>query len=120
VVTNWSLLHSLMPRHHSEYSSSEFSSIKNLVGEALPALVGTLLTTTGSCTAGFGLMFVTVLISLGCCLVLHPQAYRPPSQSPSSTGGRRPISHDSEVTECTTCPCRGYRTFPPASRRRFS
>jgi hypothetical protein len=75
VVTNWSLLHSLMPTHQSEYSSSVFSSITNLVGAALPALVGILLTATGSYTAGFGLMFVTVLISLGCCLVLRPQGY---------------------------------------------
>ncbi|GAA3097417.1 MFS transporter [Pseudonocardia yunnanensis] len=75
VVTNWSLLHSLMPTHQSEYSSSVFASITNLVGAALPALVGILLAATGSYTAGFGLMFVTVLISLGCCLVLRPQGY---------------------------------------------
>lgn len=75
VVTNWSLLHSLMPTRSSEYSSSVFSSITNLAGAALPALMGTLLTATGSYTAGFGLLFVTVMISLGCCLVLRPQGY---------------------------------------------
>jgi MFS family permease len=75
VVTNWSLLHSLMPTHRSEYSSSVFSSITNLVGAALPALMGTLLTATGSYTAGFGLLFVSVVVSLVCCLVLLPQGY---------------------------------------------
>jgi MFS family permease len=75
VVTNWSLLHSLMPTDQTEYSSSIFSSLTNLVGAVLPALMGTLLTATGSYTAGFGVLFVSVLISLGCCLVLRPQGY---------------------------------------------
>jgi MFS family permease len=75
VVTNWSLLHSLMPTSQSEYSSSVFASLTNLVGAALPALMGTLLTATGSYTAGFGVLFVAVVISLGCCLVLRPQGY---------------------------------------------
>jgi MFS family permease len=75
VVTNWSLLHSLMPTRQVESSSSLFSSLTNLVGAVLPALMGTLLTATGGYTAGFALMFVFVLISLGCCLVLRPQGY---------------------------------------------
>ncbi|WP_037577980.1 MFS transporter [Phaeacidiphilus oryzae] len=75
VVTNWSLLHSLMPTRQAESSSSLFSSLTNLVGAVLPALMGTLLTATGGYTAGFVLMFVFVLISLGCCLVLRPQGY---------------------------------------------
>ncbi|WP_127355009.1 MFS transporter [Actinacidiphila soli] len=75
VVTNWSLLHSLMPTRQSEYSSSVFSSLTNLVAAALPALMGTLLAATGSYTAGFGVLFVSVVISLGCCLVLLPQGY---------------------------------------------
>ncbi|MBP0457073.1 MFS transporter [Streptomyces montanisoli] len=75
VVTNWTLLHSLMPTHKTEYSSSVFSSLTNLAGAALPALMGTLLTATGSYTAGFGVLFVSVMISLGCCLVLRPQGY---------------------------------------------
>lgn len=75
VVTNWSLLHSLMPTDQSEYSSSVFSSLTNVVGAVLPALMGVLLTATGSFAAGFGLMFLFVLVSLGCCLVLRPQGY---------------------------------------------
>jgi ACS family glucarate transporter-like MFS transporter len=75
VVTNWSLLHSLMPTHQSEHSSSVFASVTNLVGAVLPALMGTLLTATGTYTAGFGVLFVAVMISFGCCLVLRPQGY---------------------------------------------
>jgi MFS family permease len=75
VVTNWSLLHSLMPTRLSEYSSSVFASLTNLVGATLPALMGTLLTATGTYTAGFGLLFVSVMVSLGCCLVLRRQGY---------------------------------------------
>jgi hypothetical protein len=37
--------------------------------------MGTLLVATGSYTAGFGVLFVSVVISLGCCLVLLPQGY---------------------------------------------
>ncbi|GHH83785.1 MFS transporter [Streptomyces sulfonofaciens] len=75
VVTNWSLLHSLMPTRQSEYSSSVFASLTNLVGAALPGLMGTLLTATGSYTAGFGVLFLSVVVSLCCCLVLRPQGY---------------------------------------------
>ncbi len=75
VVTNWSLLHSLMPTGRTEYSSSVFASLTNLAGAALPALMGTLLTATGSFTAGFGLLLCSVVVSLCCCLVLRPQGY---------------------------------------------
>ena len=75
IVTNWGLLHSLMPTDQVEHSSGVFSSLTNLVGAGAPALMGWMLTTTGSYTSGFLLLVGTIVVSLACCVVLIPQRY---------------------------------------------
>ncbi|HEX5120094.1 MAG TPA: MFS transporter [Pseudonocardiaceae bacterium] len=75
IVTNWGLLHSLMPTRQVETSSGVFSSITNIVGAGFPALMGALLAATGSYTPGFLLLVGTVIISIVCCAVLIPQRY---------------------------------------------
>ncbi len=75
IVTNWGLLHSFMPTHEVERSSGVFSSLTNLAGAGAPALLGWMLTTTGSYTPGFLLLVATIVVSIVCCLVLMPQRY---------------------------------------------
>lgn len=75
VVTNWGLLHSLMPTDQVEMSSGVFSSITNLIGAGFPALMGWMLSTTGSYTPGFLMLDGTALISMVCCGVLARQKY---------------------------------------------
>jgi MFS family permease len=75
IVTNWGLLHSLMPTDQVEHSSGVFSSLTNLVGAGAPALMGWMLATTGSYTSGFLLLVGTVVVSLACCVILIPQRY---------------------------------------------
>jgi nitrate/nitrite transporter NarK len=75
IVTNWGLLHSLMPTRQVEMSSGVFSSITNIVGAGFPALMGVLLASTGSYTPGFLLLVGTVIISIVCCVILIPQRY---------------------------------------------
>jgi sugar phosphate permease len=75
IVTNWGLLHSLMPTRQVEKSSGLFSSLTNIVGAGAPALMGALLTATGSYTPGFLVLVGTVVVSIVCCLVLVPQGY---------------------------------------------
>jgi MFS family permease len=75
IVTNWGLLHSLMPTRQVETSSGVFSSITNIVGAGFPALMGVLLASTGSYTPGFLLLVGTIVISIVCCAILIPQRY---------------------------------------------
>jgi MFS family permease len=75
IVTNWGLLHSFMPTNRVENSSGIFSSLTNLVGAGAPALLGWMLSTTGSYTPGFLLLVATVVVSIACCGVLIPQRY---------------------------------------------
>lgn len=75
IVTNWGLLHSLMPTGQVETSSGVFSAITNIVGAGFPALMGILLTAAGSYTPGFLLLVGTVVISIVCCAILIPQRY---------------------------------------------
>jgi MFS family permease len=75
IVTNWGLLHSLMPTAEVERSSGVFSSLTNLAGAGAPALLGWMLSTTGSYTPGFLLLVVTIVVSIACCLILMPQRY---------------------------------------------
>ena len=75
IVTNWGLLHSLMPTRETERSSGVFASLTNLVGAGVPALLGWMLATTGSYTPGFLLLVATVVISIACCGILIPQRY---------------------------------------------
>jgi MFS family permease len=75
IVTNWGLLHSLMPTRQVETSSGVFSSITNIVGAGFPALMGVILASTGSYTGGFLLLVGTVIISIVCCAILIPQRY---------------------------------------------
>jgi nitrate/nitrite transporter NarK len=64
-----------MPTGEVERSSGVFSSITNLVGAGFPALMGWMLTQTGSYTPGFLLLVGTIVISIACCAVLIPQRY---------------------------------------------
>jgi MFS family permease len=75
IVTNWGLLHSLMPTRQVETSSGVFSSITNVIGAGFPAFMGMLLAATGSYTPGFLLLVGTVVISIVCCAILIPQRY---------------------------------------------
>jgi MFS family permease len=75
IVTNWGLLHSFMPTAEVERSSGVFSALTNLAGAGAPALLGWMLTTTGSFTPGFLLLVGTIVVSIACCLVLMPQRY---------------------------------------------
>jgi MFS family permease len=75
VVTNWGLLHSFMPTRLVETSSGVFSSFTNLIGAGFPALMGWMLSTTGSYTPGFLMLDGTILISIVCCIVLARQRY---------------------------------------------
>jgi MFS family permease len=75
IVTNWGLLHSLMPTDRVENSSGIFSCLTNLVGAGAPALLGWMLSTTGSYTPGFLMLVGTVVISIVCCGILMPQKY---------------------------------------------
>jgi nitrate/nitrite transporter NarK len=75
IVTNWGLLHSFMPTAEVERSTGVFSSLTNLAGAGAPALLGWMLSTTGSYTPGFLLLVATVVVSIACCLVLMPQRY---------------------------------------------
>ncbi len=75
IVTNWGLLHSLMPTRQVETSTGLFSSLTNIIGAGVPALIGWLLAVTGSYTSGFMVLVATVVVSLVCCLVLAPQGY---------------------------------------------
>lgn len=75
IVTNWGLLHSLMPTRQVETSSGVFSSITNVIGAGFPAFMGMLLAATGSYTPGFLLLVGTIVISIVCCTVLIPQRY---------------------------------------------
>jgi sugar phosphate permease len=75
IVTNWGLLHSLMPTDQVENSSGIFSCLTNLVGAGAPALLGWMLSTTGSYTPGFLMLVGTVVISIVCCGILMPQKY---------------------------------------------
>ena len=75
IVSNWGLLHSFMPTEQVEHSSGLFSALTNLAGAGAPALIGWLLSTTGSYTPGFLFMVATIVVSLVCCGVLIPQRY---------------------------------------------
>src|SRR5487761_201901 len=75
IVTNWGLLPSFMPTTEVERSSGWFSSLTNLAGAGAPALLGWMLSTTGSYTPGFLLLVATIVVSIACCLVLMPQRY---------------------------------------------
>jgi MFS family permease len=75
IVANWGLLHSLMPTDEAERSSGVFSSLTNLAGAGAPALVGWMLSTTGSYTPGFLFLVATIIVSIACCAVLIPQRY---------------------------------------------
>jgi MFS family permease len=75
IVANWGLLHSLMPTRSVETSSGLFSSVTNVIGAGVPALMGLLLASTGSYTSGFMLLVGTIVVSVVCCLVLAPQGY---------------------------------------------
>jgi cyanate permease len=75
IVANWGLLHSLMPTRSVETSSGLFSSLTNIIGAGAPALMGVLLTATGTYTSGFLLLVGTVVISMICCVILIPQGY---------------------------------------------
>ncbi len=75
IVANWGLLHSLMPTDEAERSSGVFSSLTNLAGAGAPALVGWMLSTTGSYTPGFLFLVATIVVSIACCAVLIPQRY---------------------------------------------
>ena len=75
VVTNWGLLHSLMPTAQVETSSGVFSSFTNLIGAGFPALMGWMLTRTGSYTPGFLMLDGTIVISMVCCGFLARQRY---------------------------------------------
>jgi MFS family permease len=75
IVANWGLLHSLMPTEEVEHSSGLFSALTNLAGAGAPALIGWMLSTTGSYTPGFLFLVATVVVSIACCLVLIPQKY---------------------------------------------
>jgi MFS family permease len=75
IVANWGLLHSLMPTRSVETSSGLFSSLTNIIGAGAPALMGVLLTATGTYTSGFLLLVGTVVISMICCVILMPQGY---------------------------------------------
>jgi len=75
VVTNWGLLHSLMPTRQVETSSGVFSSVTNLIGAGFPALMGWMLSSTGSYTPGFLMLDGTVLVSIVCCGILARQRY---------------------------------------------
>jgi MFS family permease len=75
IVANWGLLHSLMPTNEAERSSGVFSCLTNLAGAGAPALMGWMLSTTGSYTPGFLFLVATIVVSIACCLVLIPQRY---------------------------------------------
>ena len=75
IVANWGLLHSLMPTDEAEHSSGVFSCLTNLAGAGAPALIGWMLSTTGSYTPGFLFLVATIVVSLACCAVLIPQRY---------------------------------------------
>ena len=75
IVTNWGLLHSFMPTAEVERSSGVFSSLTNLAGAGAPALLGWMLSTTGSYTPGFLVLVATIVVSIACCLILMPQRY---------------------------------------------
>jgi MFS family permease len=75
IVANWGLLHSLMPTEDVEHSSGLFSALTNLVGAGAPALIGWMLSTTGSYTPGFLFLVASIVVSIACCLVLIPQKY---------------------------------------------
>ena len=75
IVTNWGLLHSLMPTRSVETSSGVFACLTNVVGAGVPALMGLLLAATGSYTSGFMVLVGTIVVSVACCLVLIPQGY---------------------------------------------
>ena len=75
IVANWGLLHSLMPTREVEGSSGVFSSLTNLAGAGAPALIGWMLSTTGSYTPGFLFMVAIIVLSIACCAVLIPQRY---------------------------------------------
>jgi MFS family permease len=75
IVANWGLLHSLMPTDEAEHSSGVFSCLTNLAGAGAPALVGWMLSTTGSYTPGFLFLVATIVVSIACCAVLIPQRY---------------------------------------------
>jgi ACS family D-galactonate transporter-like MFS transporter len=73
IVATWGLLLSLMPTEDVEHSSGLFSTLTNLVGAGAPALIGWLLSTTGSYTLGFLFLVATIVVSIVCCLILIPQ-----------------------------------------------
>jgi MFS family permease len=75
IVANWGLLHSLMPTDEAEHSSGVFSCLTNLAGAGAPALIGWMLSTTGSYTPGFLFLVATIVVSIACCAVLIPQRY---------------------------------------------
>ncbi len=75
IVANWGPRHSLMPTDEAERSRGVFSSLTNLAGAGAPALVGWMLSTTGSYTPGFLFLVATIVVSIGCCAVLIPQRY---------------------------------------------
>lgn len=75
VVTNWGLLHSLMPTAEVEVSSGVFSSITNLLGAGFPALMGWMLTATGSYTPGFLMLDGVIVVSMVGCGFLARQRY---------------------------------------------
>jgi MFS family permease len=75
IVANWGLLHSFMPTEDVEKSSGLFSALTNLAGAGAPALIGWMLSTTGSYTPGFMFLVATIVVSIACCLVLIPQKY---------------------------------------------
>ena len=75
IVANWGLLHSLMPTEEVEHSSGLFSALTNLAGAGAPALVGWMLSTTGSYTPGFLFLVATIVVSIVCCGILIPQKY---------------------------------------------
>jgi MFS family permease len=75
IVANWGLLHSLMPTDEAEHSSGVFSALTNLAGAGAPALIGWMLSFTGSYTPGFLFLVATIVVSIICCVILIPQRY---------------------------------------------
>ena len=63
------------PTEQVEHSSGLFSALTNLAGAGAPALIGWLLSTTGSYTPGFLFMVATIVVSIICCGILIPQKY---------------------------------------------
>jgi nitrate/nitrite transporter NarK len=58
-----------------EVAAAPGDGLTNLAGAGAPALVGWMLSTTGSYTPGFLFLVATIVVSIACCAVLIPQRY---------------------------------------------